>query len=489
MSFGELSPLTLPLLAAFSAVLVMLVDLALPRLRSLGWFTAALLGGLLAVSFLVDTSGELASGVYRGNAWTVFFSRLFLAAALLATLGAMDQVHRQYPRRQAEYYALLLFSLVGMLILPGARDLLLLVVAFELMGIPLYVLAAYAKTDGTKTGPKSPAAEAALKLYLVGATSTAITVFGLALVVGMSGTTKLSEILGAATLMPLTKVGMMFVLGGISFKLGLVPFHMWVPDTYQGAPTPFVAFLSVAPKAAGMAALIAIFVLAPAGHGSGPWSSALFILAAAAMIVGNVLAIPQTDVRRLLGYSGVAQMGYVLLGVATARTEGLAMGAFYLAGYVFTNMGAFFVVHAVAGDAGRSDLVGLAGLSRRAPWLGVALLVFLLSLAGIPFVVGFWAKLYVLLAAFRAGFVGLVALGVVLAVIGLFYYMQVARAAFMAEPTEPGVPPIGVGLRAAVLVCLIGVVGFGLWPRPIFDSATAAAASLLGSGQRQAARE
>jgi NADH-quinone oxidoreductase subunit N len=237
-----------------------------------------------------------------------------------------------------------------------------------------------------------------------------------------------------------------------------------------------VAFLSVAPKAAGVAALTAVFVLG--AHG-GPWWTALAVLAGATMLAGNLMALPQTDVRRLLGFSGVAQMGYVLIAVATHSATGLGMAAFYLAGYLFANMGAFLVLHAVAADGGRHDLAGLAGLSRRAPWLGMALLLFLLSLAGIPFVVGFWAKLYVFLAAVRAGMWALVALGAVLAVVGLFYYMQVARAAFMVEPAQAAAPRVGGPLRAAIVICLVAVVAMGLWPRPIFESAAAAGASLV----------
>jgi NADH-quinone oxidoreductase subunit N len=497
MTPADVIPLLLPLLASAAVVLVLVADLVLPRERgaTLGWLTVALLSGLLVTSFAVTTTGAVGDA-FVGTAWSVFFARLALVSALLGTLGAMAHVERQLPRRQGEYYALLLSSLVGMLLLPGARDVLLLVVAFELMGIPLYVLAGYAKTDGPPlppgdepgSGRKSPAAEAAIKLYLVGASSTAITLFGLALVVGVAGTTDIATLLGEGPLAPLTRVGMVLVLAGMSFKIGLVPFHMWVPDTYQGASTPFVAFLSVAPKATGIAAFVSLFVLAPAARadgGEGPWASVLLVLAAASMVLGNLLAVPQTDVRRLLGFSGVAQMGYVLLAVATGASEGLSMAAFYLGAYVLTNMGVFFVLHAVAGDRGRHDLRELWGLSQRAPFLGFALLVFLLSLAGIPFAVGFWAKLYVFLAAFRAGHAWLVALGAVFAVVGLFYYMQVARAAFMndattaPEATAEGAPPIGIGLRAAVLICLVGVLGLGLWPALLFEQTEPVGRALL----------
>jgi NADH-quinone oxidoreductase subunit N len=473
---SALLPLALPLAVAFSAVLVLVVDLGLDprnprRGRVLGLLTAGLLTAVLVGSFLVDTRGTTAFGAYQGDAWAVYFARLFLAAGVLAVLAAMAHLERAVPHRQGEYHLLLLFSLVGLLLLPGARDLLVLVVAFELMGLPLYVLAAYAKND---RDPHGPAAEASLKLYLVGATSTAITLFGVALVVGLAGTTRLSGLLAPGALQPITVVGLMLVLAGFGFKLGLPPFHMWVPDTYQGAPTPFVAFLSVAPKAGGVAALVAVFALA-AGR-PGPWLSAMAVLAALAMVLGNLLALPQTDTRRLLGYSGVAQVGYVLIAVATLSAEGLGMAAFYLGTYVFANMGTFMIVEAVG-----PDRAALAGLSRRSPWLAAALLVFLLSLAGIPFVAGFWAKMFVFLAAYRAGLTVLVVVGALLAVVGLFYYMQLARAAFMVEPGLSEPPRVGRPLGVAIAICLLAVVGLGLWPRLLHDAASEAGASLAAA--------
>ena len=313
---------------------------------------------------------------------------------------------------------------------------------------------------------RSPAAEAALKLYLVGAASTAITLFGLSLVVGMAGTTRLAAV-AAAPLGSLGAVGALLVVAGLAFKLGVVPFHIWVPDTYQGAPTPFVAFLSVAPKATGLAALVTISSLAPVGP-------ALAVVAAASMVTGSLLALPQTDLRRLLGYSGIAQMGVVLVAVAAGGPVAIGTAAFFLGGYLFTNLGAFLVVHAVAADGGRHDVAGLAGLARRSPWLGAALLVFLLSLAGIPFVIGFWTKLEVFLAAYRAGLGWLVALGVTMAVVSLFFYLRVARSAFMGEPEVPTPPRLGAPLCLAIVVCIVAVVGLGLWPRPLDEAAARA---------------
>lgn len=443
--------------------------------RVLGWATAGILGGVLAGSFFVDVSGSVPHGVYVSGAWVLFFKRVFLVAGILGVLGSVDWLEERTPRRQAEYYALMLFSLTGMMIVPGARDWVLLLVAFELMGIPLYVLAAWAKTDGVAGEPKQ-GPEAGLKLFVTGVASSAFTLFGLALVIGETGSTALSAL--PANPSQLTFAGMLMVIGGLGFKLGAVPFHMWVPDTYQGAPTPFVAFLSVAPKAGGLAALTVV-TLSGWGAQHALWVPAVAVIASASMVVGNVFALPQTDVRRLLGFSGIAQIGYVLIALAANSQEGVSMALFFIATYVFTNLGAFLVVHAAAQSSGGHETAKLAGLSRRSPWLGAALLVFLLSLAGIPFVVGFWAKLFVFLAAWRAGFSGLVVLGVAVAVFGLFYYLSVARSTFMAEGTNQEPIRAGLGLKVSIAVCLIAVVGLGLWPRPLVDEANRAASAFL----------
>ena len=276
----------------------------------------------------------------------------------------------------------------------------------------------------------------------------------------------------------LTHVGMMMVIAGMGFKLGAVPFHMWVPDTYQGAPTPFVAFLSVAPKAGGLAALTVV-TLSGWGTQQTLWAPAIAVIAAASMVVGNIFALPQTDVRRLLGFSGVAQIGYVLVALGAGSQEGVAMALFFIATYVFTNLGAFLVVHAAAQSSGGHETAKLAGLSRRSPWLGASLLVFLLSLAGIPFVVGFWAKLFVFMAAWRAGLGGLVVLGLIVAVFGLFYYLSVARSTFMSEGTAQEPIRAGLALKLSIAVCLVAVVGLGLWPKPLVEEANRAASAFM----------
>ncbi|MBN1337435.1 MAG: NADH-quinone oxidoreductase subunit N [Deltaproteobacteria bacterium] len=470
-----LLPLLLPLLVLGVILLVLVADLLLPATdrRAVGILAAAGVAGTLAASLAISPSGEAFGGSYVMDELTLYLDRVFLAAAVLGILAAIDHADRHFPTRQGEYYLLLLASLAGMLVLAGARDLVLLVVAFETAGMPLYLLAALPKSpDGRST-------EAALKYYFVGAASTAIALYGLSLLYGAAGTTRIAA-LGAAPVSPLLFVGVMATFAGMAFKIGLVPFHFWVPDTYEGASTPFVAFLSVAPKAAGYAALLRILHGGLLDHHA-LWLPPLLVLSAASMILGNVIAIPQGNVKRLLAGSGIAQVGTMLLAFAVGTAEGVAMLLFYLAAYVFTNMGAFVVQSVMGEHAASDDMQAYRGLARTAPGLALAMLLFLLSLAGIPFMAGFWAKLQVFIAVWHAHQAALVILAAVLAVMALFYYLRVARAMYIEPPPEGAVAPVVARpTRVALIACVLGTVGLGVFPEPFVRSALDAAALFLG---------
>ncbi len=488
-SAADFAPLSLDLALVAGIVLILVVDIVrVPGAgRLAGTLAAISLAAILVASFLVPTDGPAFAGAYVGGAWPLFFKRVFLFTGLVSVLGGIDHVATRHGHRQGEYYMLLLSTLLGMTLLPGVRDLILLIVCFELMGIPLFVLAAWAKTEETK-GAEKNAPEAALKLYLVGVVSTAITLFGLSLVFGLAGTTNIAR-LGSTAPSPLLAAGLMLVVAGMGFKIGTVPFHSWVPDTYQGAGTPFVAFLSVAPKLAGFSALFAVLVF---GFGVEPqaWRPVVIVLSLASMLVGNLLALAQTNVKRMLAYSGIGHIGYMLMALATTGPAGTGMLLFYAAAYAFTNVGAFLVVQAVGADGGDDSIHSFAGLSRRSPTLALAMLLFLLSLAGIPFAVGFWAKLYVFVVAWQAGLQSMVFVGAVLAVVGLFYYLQVARAMYMRKADKDAPVRTTPALRLALLLCVIGVVGAGAWPAPLLDQATQAAQVVapIGLGSTTVAR-
>jgi NADH-quinone oxidoreductase subunit N len=440
--------------------------------REVGLVTAVGLAGLYGLSLVIDARGPLFDGAFIVDGLAVFLKQVFLLATLLAVVGGLARRDGLERRRGLEYHVLVLTALLGMMVLASARELVLLFVAFELMSIPLYVLAGFVKRDAR-------AVEASLKFFLVGSLSTAFLAYGLSFVYGVTGSTRLDVVaraMGAGD--PLLILGLVLVLGGVGFKIAAFPFHMWVPDTYEAAATPFVAWLSVAPKAAGFAVLLRIFV-ERAGPSAGRWAGAAALLGALTIVAGNVLAIPQTDAKRLLAYSGIAHIGYMLLGVAALSTEGVAMLLFYLVAYLFSNIGAFMVVEAVAEAEGTSALRAFRGLAQRSPALGLAMLLFLLSLAGIPFVVGFWAKLYILWAAAQAGLYGLVLLAAVMTVVALFYYLQVAKQMYIDAPARPTPVPVAPALVLVLVVCAAAVVLLGLYPGPLLDAAMRAAAPLF----------
>ena len=466
------APLMIPIALLAVTLLVFFADMAVQgdNRRGLGALTTMGLVGVLGLTFIAP-EGVAFDGAYSQDAFTLFIQRVVIVAGIIAALGSIDHADRVFPKRQGEYFLMLLFSLIGMAILPGARELVTIVVAFELMGVPLYVMAAMHKKS--KEG-----VEAAWKLYLTGAVSSAVVLFGMSYVLGSTSTTMLPE-LARALPTPLTVLGLMLVIGGMGFKLGAVPFHMWVPDTYQGAPTPFVAFLSVAPKAAGLAVMVRL-LLEGFGHMRLVWWPALLLVCVVTMVLGNLFAIPQKNVKRLLGYSGIAHMGLLLLAFGIGTHDGTAALLFYLLAYVFMNMGAFLVAD-VVGQSGSDDLSAWAGLNSRSPALAFAMLLFLLSLGGIPFVAGFWAKVFLFIAAWKAGMTALVILGAMLSVVALFYYMTVGRSIYIAKASEDA-PSISVGRPTAwaIGICVAGIIAMGVMPNTVIESAQSAASVISG---------
>jgi NADH-quinone oxidoreductase subunit N len=343
-------------------------------------------------------------------------------------------------------------------------------VSFELMSIPLYVLTGFAKREAEPV-------EASLKFFLVGSVSSALLAYGLSFVYGATGSTSLAAI-AKAPASPLLTLGLVAALAGLAFKIAAFPFHMWVPDAYEVGPTPFVAWLSVAPKAAGFVTLFRVY-FEGVGDRAAVWAPAAAGLATLTMLGGNLMALPQTNTKRLLAYSGIAQIGYMLVGMAAASASGTAMILFYLVAYVFGNMGAFLVVEAVARSEGSEATSAFRGLAQRSPLLALAMLLFLLSLGGIPFVAGFWAKLYVFWAAAERGLYWLVLVGAVLTVVALFYYLVVARSMYIEAPTRPERVPVTPALALSLLLCVLGVVLLGLYPKGVVMAALRVASPLF----------
>jgi NADH-quinone oxidoreductase subunit N len=462
------SPLVTEGIVAALAVLVLVAGLLRPATggtpgasRPIGWTAFSGLLGALATTFAA-TEASILGGAYVVDGLALFSKQLMLGSAAISVLASRSSPHGALTRRAAEYHFALLVSLLGMLVLVSSRDLILLFVAFELMSIPLYVLTGFLKRDGT-------APEAALKFFLVGTVSAAVMAYGLSFMYGVMGTTLLVGLRAAmAQAHPLMLLGLGLVLAGLGFKIAAFPFHMWAPDSYEAGSTPFVAWLSVAPKAAGLVVIIRLYVTGAAGAALS-WVPLLSLLAGVTIVAGNLMAIPQRNVKRLLAYSGVAQIGYMLIGLAAMSAEGISMVLFFLLAYVFANMGAFLVVEAVARAEGSNGLDAYRGLGQRSPLLALAMLLCLLSLGGIPFVAGFWAKLFVFLAGVERGLIGLVFVGAVLSVVALYYYLIVAHRMYIEAPREKAPVPVSASLGITIAVCVLGVVGIGVYPGPWVD--------------------
>jgi len=403
---------------------------------------------------------------YIGDGYGLLDKRLLLSAVFLTSLLSYDFVSTR-TRWVAEYYALLWFAVFGMMLMVSANELIMLFVATETTTVSLYILAAFFKDE-------RPSVEAGLKYLLLGAAFAATMLYGMALIYGATGTQSIPDIavrLGrAGTISPMLLTGMVLLLVGFSFKLAAVPFHSWAPDVYQGAPTPITAFLSVASKAAGVAVLLRVFYIA-LGPLQADWTVLLMVLAAITMIVGNVVALTQRDIKRLLAYSSISQAGYILVGASSASTLGISSSLFYLVTYLFANFLAFTVVVVVYGKTGSDDTFDYGGLGRRSPLLALAMMLALLSLGGIPPLAGFFGKLYLFAAAVEQGHYFLVLIGILTSTVAIFYYLTVLRRLYIDEPKPDaaGPVPLGPSSRLALLICLAGTLLLGVLPHLAAD--------------------
>ena len=436
----------------------------------LGWLGAV---GVLAVIALLVTNrvtgleGEFSRG-FVADSFAFFFKLIILIAALLSCLASIDFAGRQL-RSPGEFFSLILFSALGLMLMVSATDLIMLYLGLELGTISLYALAAMQK-DRPHSG------EAGLKYLIMGAVSSAIFLYGASLLYGSLGTTVFADMHVATLPGPALLVGVIMVVAAFSFKITAVPFHMWAPDVYQGAPTPITGFLSVASKAAGFAALLRLFLgaLFPLMEA---WLAILVVLSGLSMVAGNLLALPQSNIKRMLAYSGIASAGYVLIALVAGTEKGAASAIFFLFQYTFTNLGAFIVVTLVGSHEGYDEISSYAGLSRRNPLLAAAMLVLLLSLGGIPPLAGFWAKLFLFMAGVERGFYGLVLIAVLATVVSLYYYLMVARQMFIEEPVEKSPVRVAVPAAIALGICIIAVLALG-YPTPWMHLAQAAAKAL-----------
>ncbi len=479
-TFADLNlGVTLPALSlALGATLLVLIDVFLPKERR--HLTAWLALAGIVVSFVLNifqfnNEGEALMGMYIGDNFSVFLNMTVLLAAFITVLFSIDYMRRTGQER-GEFYTLLLIATSGVMFMGSANDLVTIFVALEVLSIPLYILAAF-RLDDAKSE------ESGVKYFILGAFASAFFVYGAALVYGATGTTNLVGIFESVTFiveegsssMFYLLVGTALLIVGLGFKVAVVPFHMWTPDVYEGAPTPVTAYMSVAAKIGGFAALMRVMVVAlPAltadGGDLAAWQTVVWLVSALTLLVGNLIAISQQNIKRMLAYSSIAHAGYILMAVAAAGTVGVSTQAaqsalIYLLTYTLTNLGAFGVVLALEkNDGSGTDLDDFKGLANSRPVLALVMAVFMLSLTGIPLTAGFTGKWLVFQAVMQAGLVPLAIIGVLTSVISAYYYVRVIVNMYLmdgeGDPAEGATPYVRWGLYVA----FVGTLLLGIFP-------------------------
>jgi NADH-quinone oxidoreductase subunit N len=473
-----------------TGVAVMLIDASLPPAlprRNLGWIaaigtTVALWASLWQLS-LPQGTGFFAT--VETSAFTIFFHVLICGIVLVALLLSLDTLPED-SHHQGEYYALIVFGAVGMCLLTGAVELLVVFIALEISSISTYILAGYRKN--TARGP-----EAAIKYFLLGSFATAFLLYGVALTFGATGTTQIYEI---ARLAPtaqnhsLILAGSALMLVGILFKVSAAPFHVWTPDVYEGAPSPVVALLSTAPKAAAFALLLrVIYEIFPSLHGL--WAPLMWFVAVLSMTVGNLAALRQENVKRMLAYSAIAHAGYLLAAFAGLGTTGIAAASFYIAAYAAMNVGIFAVITLVSGyDEQLPFVQDFRGLIFRSPLLGSLLIFFLVSLVGIPFTGGFFGKFYSFTAAVGGGAIWLAIIGLLNSGLAAAYYLRLALVAVQRPSNNQGddagpAPHVGVAVGAALLLAVAATLVLGIAPGEVLHAADNGAHTLQAPPQAE----
>ena len=465
------------LLALFGCA-VLLLDFVFSGLRKPALLTFTLLGLAFCGAALWRQQAYLNSGLGEltafGGALTIdrfalFFNWLFLGASTLVAIVSLAYLDRK-KTGPSEYYALMLFAQCGMFFLAAGTDLVTLFIGLELMALSFYVMVGFLRREKRSN-------EAAMKYLLLGAFSSGILAYGFSILYGISGSTRLSDIATAVAARgahdPVLFLAIATTAAGALFKISAVPFHMWAPDAYEGAPTTVTAYLAVASKAAAFALLLRLF-LGPLESARAIWSPILAVVAVATMTLGNLAAISQNNIKRLLAYSSIAHAGYILLGLVAGNETGIQGVSVYLLVYTVMTTGAFFVVLTMSGG---EDIADLGGLAKRKPWLALLMLLFLLSLAGLPPTAGFWGKYYIFLALIQTGHYTLAVIATLYIAVALYYYFRIVRFMF-ASDAENTAPETSFGLRLALGVTAALTLGIGLYPEPFLKMAQS---SLMGT--------
>jgi NADH-quinone oxidoreductase subunit N len=443
----------------------------------LGWLSLlAIVLGLLASFPLLGTQQVTFSGALVADNFTAFFYIVILLAAAVIVLMSLDYVADE-GLPGAEYYALILFATAGMMLMAAAGDLIIIFLGLETMSISVYILAGLARTDVRSN-------EAAMKYFLLGAFSTGFLLYGIALTYGAAGTIKLqalTSVIASGNPSPILLLGVGLLLIGFGFKVAAVPFHMWTPDVYEGAPTSVTAFMAVGVKLAAFAAFLRVFLVHLLGVQT-DWSMVVWVLAVLTMTTGNIVAVMQTNLKRMLAYSAIAHAGYILVAMAAGSSTAGAAILYYLLGYAFTNLGAFAIIIALARRGHPHELISdLRGLATREPALAGAMAIMLFSLTGVPPLAGFVGKFYIFSAVLNSGYVWLVVIAVLNSVTSVYYYLRPIVAMYAdtggAEVVRMRSRP---ALIAAIAIAVFATIIIGIYPQPYMAASTSAFASAFG---------
>ena len=466
-------------LAVMGMVLMMVGAFAEPK-RAMalvnGLAVISLLVCLVLVVWLAQGRGFAFGGLFVTDDFAVFMKILVLLGSVLVLIMSETFMKREGMAR-FEFPVLILYATVGMLMMISANGLISLYLGLELQSLSLYVIAAFQRDNDRSS-------EAGLKYFVLGALSSCLLLYGCSLIYGFTGTTRfdvLAQILGADGVQASVGlvVGIVFLAAGLAFKVSAVPFHMWTPDVYEGAPTPVTAFFAVAPKIAAIALFMRV-MLDPFGALIEEWRQVIVLISVASMVLGAVAGIAQTNIKRLMAYSSIGHVGYALIGLAAGSQAGLRGVLIYMAIYLAMNIGTFACILCMRRKGCMvEDIADLKGLAKSHPMMAVALLIFMLSLAGIPPVAGFFGKLYIFLAAIEAQLYTLAIIGVIASVVGAFYYLRIVKIMYFDGSEETLDKPIGRSLAGVITVAGLAIFLFFLWPAPIIESAAHAAAALF----------
>ncbi|NJD55775.1 MAG: NADH-quinone oxidoreductase subunit N [Nitrospirae bacterium] len=472
IAMPNLAPVMPEIVMTCLAILLLMADLVIRQKDTLGLISIISAG--IVLYLVLGSSGETFAGMFISDGYSMFFKLIFLANLILTVL--ISSRYLQIMRINfGEYYALMMFATLGMMLMASAADIIVLYLGLELMALSTYVLAGFIRYDMRSN-------EAAIKYLLLGAFASAILLYGTSMIYGLTGTTNLKGI--AAYIMnnniagnPVLMLSMVFFAVAFSFKIAAVPFHMWAPDAYEGAPTPITAFMSVGPKAAGFAVLGRIFLTAFASVRA-DWSMVLIPIAVLTMAIGNIVALSQTNIKRMLAYSSIAHAGYMLLGIISGTPAGLSSVLNYMLIYALMNVGAFAVVIMLRSEGFAGENISdYEGLSKTHPTAAALMLIFMFSLTGIPPMAGFMGKFYLFMSAINAGYTSLVVVAVLFSAISAYFYLRIVMLMYMKEPRESVQLNTSPGLGLALAMTAVAVILIGVLPGKVLALAQMAVAS------------